>query len=157
MAAKKNPKRSSPRKGGHHKPKKGHHRRRRNPSGDFGSRLGRLAIMAGVGVGTAVLTTIGAAKIMPGSPVTLYGIPIATGLIGVALAKKFPTVGPGVAVGSVAPFALPLASKALTAMQPASPSQTAAGIQRAYRTMRAVHMGRMGAVHMGAVHAGAYA
>lgn len=78
-----------------------------------------------------------------------YGIPAAAFLAGAAVAKSHPMVGGGVALGAFTPFVLPLASKALTALPAAqTPAATAAGIGRAFRSMRAVDLG---AVDMGAV------
>jgi hypothetical protein len=127
-------------------------RRRRNPS-TFLDRVGRLAGVAAIGLGTAAAVTIGQAKIMPGNAATLYGIPAATFLVGAAAYRTMPTLGAGLAIGSVAPFALPIASKALALTTPSTPAATAAGIARSMRNMRAVSMGRgrMGAIDMGAV------
>jgi len=127
-----------------------HRRRRRNPSSDFGTRLGRLALGATVAVGTAVGVTFLTGKIAPGNPLSLYGIPAATFVAGAAIAKKMPLLGAGMALGAPAPFALPLATKLLLATEPATPATTSAGIARAYRRMGAVHMG---AVHMGRAYA----
>lgn len=139
--------------------------------GGFVDRLTHLAGGALVAVGTGVLVTYGQSKLQPatttpGSPsnLVLYGVPLAAFLAGTALAGKMPTLGAGVALGAFSPFALPLASKMLaastattTTTQPAA--ATAAGLGRAFRSMRAVSMGSaggydpydMGAVDMRAV------
>lgn len=156
MAKKKPKHRSSSRRNPSRKGKGRHPRRRRNPSGDFGSRLGRLALGATVAVGSAVAVTYLTSKIAPGQAASLYGIPIAVFVGGVALARKFPLVGAGIAIGAPAPFAIPLAARLLTATPSANAAQTAAGISRAYRTMRAVDVGRgMNAVSMRGVHVAA--
>lgn len=144
--------RKKKKKGGHHhrrnpsNPKRGHHRRRRNPGDGFMSRAGRLAGAALVALGTGALVTVATAKIAPGNPLSLYGIPAGTFLAGAAIAKKAPTIGGGMALGAFAPFAVPVGSQILsmTSGQPAS--TTAAGIARAYRSMRAIDMG---AIDMG--------
>lgn len=137
-----------------------HHRRRRNPE-TFAQRAGKLAAGAAVAVATAVGVTFGQAKLMPGSSVSLYGIPALAFLAGVGIARTMPTLGVGMALGSFAGFSLPLSTKLITATSgttpaPATPAVTpaqAAGISRAFRSMRAVSMGRgYGAVNMGAVH-----
>lgn len=153
----KSPRRSNPK----NKPPR---RRRRNP-GTFAERAGKLAAGAAVAVATAVGTTFATAKIMPGSKVALYGIPGLIFLAGVGIARTMPTLGVGMALGSFAPFALPLSTQLLAAASPSAtpastPAATAAGISRAYRNMRAVSMsgdGRgwgMRAVDLGAVDMG---
>lgn len=149
--AKKKTRKSPRRRRNPSNPKKGSHRRRRRNPGTYAERAGKLAAGAAVAVGTAVLVTYGTAKVMPGSNVSLYGIPAATFLVGAAVARTMPTLGVGMALGSFAPFALPLTSKLLTATAPSAPAATAAGIARSMRNMRAVSMGRMGAIDMGAV------
>jgi hypothetical protein len=153
--AKKNPRRGKRRASSHRKHKGAHRRRRRNPSG-FMERAGRLLGLAAVAVGTGVGVTWAASKVMPGSNTSLYGIPILTFLAGAAISQKMPTLGVGIAAGSAAPFVMPLATKLLTATAPSSPATTAAGISRAYRSMRAIDMGggRMGAIDMGAIDMG---
>ena len=150
---KKSPRRSNPKK-------PAHRRRRRNP-GTFAERAGKIAGVAAVALATGALVYVGTSKIMPGTNTSLYGIPIATFLVGAAAARTMPTLGVGMAIGSVAPFALPVANKiaAMTApATPTTPAATAAGIARSMRNMRAVSMGRMGAIDMGAVDMGrAYA
>ena len=144
--------------GGHHKPRKHNpknpHRRprRRNPSGTFGDRVGRLAMGAAVALDTGVAVVFVMSK-APAGPLSEYGIPIATGLVGAAVYRTMPTLGAGMALGAASPFVLPLASKLIIATTPSTPSATAAGIARSMRTMRAVSMGRgrMGAIDMGAV------
>lgn len=157
-----------------------HTRRRRNPAaGGFVDRLTHLAGGALAAVGTGVLVIYGQSKLQPApvagattpatpSNLVLYGVPLAAFLAGTALAGKIPTLGAGVALGAFSPFALPLASKMLaastattatttTTTQPAA--TTAAGLGRAFRSMRAVSMGSaggydpydMGAVDMRAV------
>ena len=152
---------SNPRKGSHR-------RRRRNPPNDFLSRVGRLAGGAAVAVGTAVGVTYATSKIMPGSNVSLYGIPALAFLAGAAMSKSMPILGTGVALGAPAPFALPLATK-LLALTPATSTTTSTttasttqpatattnGIGRAYRRMRAVDMGAVD-MNMGAVYAPVY-
>ena len=127
-----------------------HRRRRRNPE-TFAQRAGKLAAVGAVALGTGALVYVASSKIAPGSPWSLYGIPAATALVGVAAARTMPTLGVGMAIGSLSPFALPIASKIAALTAPSSPSQTAAGIARSMRNMRAVSMGRMGAIDMGAV------
>jgi len=158
-------KRKSPRRSNPSNPKKGsHRRRRRNPPNDFLGRVGRLAGGAAVAVATAVGVTYATSKVMPGSNVSLYGIPALAFLAGAAMSKSMPILGTGIALGAPAPFALPLATKLLaltpaTSTTPAAtttqtPAQTTSGIGRAYRRMRAVDMG---AVDMGAVYMPGYA
>ncbi len=127
------------------------HRRRRNPSGDFGSRLGRFALAGAGAIATAVAVTYATGKISPGATWSLYGIPAVAFLGGVAIARKMPMTGVSIALGSVAPFALPLASKLLSAGQSSGPQQTAAGLGRAYRTLHpAMGWSRQGTVYSGA-------
>lgn len=104
-------------KGGHRKnPKENRRRRRRrNPEGTFTQRLMSLAGGAAVALGAGVLVTVGQAKFSPGSAFTLYGLPIAGLAAGAWLSEKMPTVGTGLALGSVSPFVLPVASKLLSA------------------------------------------
>lgn len=117
--------------------KKGHHRRRRNPGDTFMSRAGRLLGGAAVAVATGVAVTYVQAKWMPGNPLTLYGVPAAGFLAGVALAKKAPTFGVGMALGSASPFVLPLGSRLLAAGTPtANASRTTAAVE-----LGAVEMG----------------
>jgi hypothetical protein len=150
---------ANPRRRLRHNPKPRHHRRRRNPE-TFAQRAGKLAFGAVIAVGTGVGVTYAASKIMPGSNVSMYGIPALTFLAGVGIARTMPTLGVGMALGSFAPFVVPVTTKLLTATQPATPAATtaaagAAGIARAYRRMNAVHMGRgVSAVNMNAVHMG---
>lgn len=147
--------RKSPRKHtGHHKGK-GHHprrHRRRNP-GTFMERAGKLAGGALLAVGTGVGVTYAMTKLAPmiGSPAAEYGVPLVTFGIGVAVARTMPTLGVGMALGSFAPFVIPVTGKLLSATAPSTPSATAAGIARRLRQMRAVSIGRMGAIDMGAV------
>lgn len=119
-----------------------------------------MAFGALIAVGTGVGVTYAASKIMPGSNVSMYGVPALTFLAGVGIARTMPTLGVGMALGSFAPFVVPVTTKLLTATTPATPAATsaaagAAGIARAYRRMNAVHMGRgAGAIDMRAVHMG---
>ena len=158
-------KRKSPRRGN---PTKNKSRRRRRNPGTFAERAGKLAGGAAVAVLSAIGVTFGTAKIMPGSKLSLYGIPGLVFLAGVGIARTMPTLGVGMALGAFAPFALPLTSKLLTATTPAAPSSpavTAAGISRAFRGMRAVSIGAghramravdLGAVDMGTAYHGSY-
>jgi hypothetical protein len=149
----KKPRRSNPKK-------PAPRRRRRNP-GTFAERAGKLAGVAAVALASGALVYVATSKIMPGSNVSLYGIPAATFLVGAAAARTMPTLGVGMAIGSLSPFALPIANKVASLMAPANPTTpaaAAAGIARSMRNMRAVSMGRMGAIDMGAVDMGrAYA
>jgi hypothetical protein len=143
----KSPRRSNPTKKGHHG------KRRRNPT-TFLDRVGRLAGVAAIALGSGAATYVATSRIAPGSPASLYGIPAGVFLIGAAAYRTMPTLGAGLAIGAVSPFALPIASKAASMIAPSSPSSTAAGITRSLRNIRAVSMGRnydMGAVDMGAV------
>ena len=140
--------RKNGRKGSHHK--KGSHRRRRNPPNTFGARLGRLAAAGAVAVATGVGVYYAAGKIAPTHPqIASYGVPLAGLLLGVALARKMPVLGAGVAVGSVAPLAVPVATKVLN---PAASATSSLG--RAARRMAAIDMGAidMGAVDMRGAH-----
>lgn len=148
-------------KGGGHRrprssnPKKGktHHRRRRNP-GTVMDRAVKLLGGAAVALATGVAVTVATAKIDPGNPLSLYGIPAATFGLGAAVAGKHPTVGVGMALGSLSPFVIPVSSKVLTAGIPsANANQTAAGLGWAMRRMRGA---RMGAIDMGAIDMGNY-
>ena len=160
-------KRAAPRKSSHRRksnPRRSS-RRRRNPAGGFGDRLIKL----GLGAGVALLTATGViyaqgkfAQPAPGQTTNnlmLYGIPAATALVGVAAAKAMPTLGVGMALGAFSPFALPLASKALSSGTPSA--NAAAGISRAFRSMRAVgaidYHPSMGAVDMHGWNARNYA
>jgi len=141
--ARKNP--ANPRRHRRRKNPSNPRRRRRNPE-TFAQRGGKLLAGAVVAVGTGVLVTYAASKIMPGSAVSMYGVPALAFLAGVGIARTMPTLGVGMALGAASPFVLPVATKLLTATQPATPAATtaalhAAGMARAYRTMRAVDMG----------------
>jgi hypothetical protein len=115
-------------------------RRRRNPAGGFGDRLIKLGLGAAVAVGTGVAVTYGMGKIMPGTKTSLYGVPAVAFVAGVAMAKSMPTLGTGIALGAFTPFALPLASKMLSAGIPsANAASTAGAISRAYRSVSAVN------------------
>jgi len=140
-----------------------HRRRRRNPE-TFAQRAGKLAAGAVVAVGTGVLVTYAASKIQPGTAISMYGIPALAFLAGVGIARTMPTLGVGMALGAASPFVIPVATKLLSATQPATTPTTAAalhaaGIARAYRRMSAVSMGHnqfsnfrpMRAVDLGAV------
>jgi hypothetical protein len=130
------------------------HRRRRNPANTFMDRAAKLAGFALVAVGTGVATTFAMSKLTPAgqtmSNALEYGLPAGVFLVGAAVSKSSPMLGAGMAAGAFAPFVLPLASKALTATAPATPSTTAAGLGRAFRNMRAVQ-GRQYGYGMGAV------
>jgi hypothetical protein len=168
MAAKKKKKKSGKRgKGRRGSPKKGHRRRRRNPSGTFMSRLGMLAGGAVVALGTGILVTVATGKAAAGGNLSLYGIPAATFIGGVAISKAAPTIGTGIALGAFGPFALPVASHVMAGssatggggLSPAM-ARTAAALGRSVRRMSAVQMGRsegyrdINAVTMGAVQMG---
>lgn len=156
MAAKKNPtkkngpKRSSGKKGGGRKGKKGARRRRHNPS--FMSRLGHVLLVGGVAVAAGVGTLYASQKLSATHPnLAMYGVPAAGALVGAGVAAKWPTVGIGIAAGSVAaPLSVTVATRLLT---PSATSGLASAARRA--RLRAVHMGAvedgMGSVHMGAV------
>ena len=96
---------------------KGKNKRRRNPEeGKAGlmTRVGHLLGAAAVALGSATLTTVIQAKVMPGNPFSLYGAPALVFLGGAALASKYPTIGTGIALGGVVgPFALPIAARVL--------------------------------------------
>jgi hypothetical protein len=153
-----NPRRRSPRR--KHNPSR--RPRRRNPGmggGSFGDRAMKLAGGALVAIATGVAVYYGQAKIQPGTSLSLYGVPAAAFLAGAYVAKKHPMLGGGMALGAFAPFALPLASKVLSGGAPsANAAQTAQGLGRAMRSMRALeYRGSMGAVDMGAVDMGVLA
>lgn len=134
-------------------------RRRRNPEG-FGDRAMKLAGGAVVALATGALVLVGMSKLAPTHPnVAEYGVPAAGFLLGAGIYKTHPTLGAGMALGSVAaPFALPLGSKLLAATTPASSSTTAAGIGRALRAAQYFPMGAvqrpMGAVQMARAYRG---
>ena len=162
-AKKKGGKKRGAHKRGNPSKKGGHRRRRRNPAEGFGDRAMKLAggTLAALGAGTLVL--IGISKIQPGQPISTYGIPALGFVAGAAIAKSHPMLGGGIALGSVAaPFTLPIASKLLATMQPASsttttmttPASTAAATTQGIATAYRRRMMGMGAVHMGAVHMG---
>jgi hypothetical protein len=139
-----------------------HRRRRRNPEG-FADRAMKLAGGAIVALGTGALVMVGMSKLAPTYPnVAEYGLPAAGFLAGALVYKSHPTLGAGVALGSVAaPFALPLGSKILSATSStttptATPATTAAGIGRAMRAVQlgAVQQQRLGAVQMGRAYRG---
>lgn len=133
--------------GGHHKGKgKGKHgKRRRNPgAGSFGTRLGRLAGMGLLAVGTGVGVYWVQGMVQDTHPnFAMYGVP-AIGLgVGALAASKYPMVGVGIGVGAVAPLAIPVAAKVLS---PSSAKSTAGvALGRAVRQLRAVQSG-MGSV-----------
>ena len=136
-------------------------RRRRNPREGFGDRALKLALGAGIALGTGALVMVGMSKLAPTYPnVAEYGVPAGGFLAGALLYKSHPTLGAGVALGSVAaPFALPLGSKLLAATQqqttPATTTTTAAGIGRAMRAVQLAAVQRpMGAVQMGRAYRG---
>jgi hypothetical protein len=128
-------------------------RRRRNPSGGFGDRAVKLAGGAAIALIAGAGVLVGMSKLAPTYPnVAEYGVPLAGFALGAALYKSHPTIGAGLALGSVAaPFALPLGSKILNATNPApaSTTTTAAGIAAVMRQMGAVQARPMGAVQMG--------
>jgi hypothetical protein len=96
-------------------PKHPHRRRRRNPDGGkFMSRLGAVAAVGAVALVSGVLVTIGQGKVSPGSWWSLYGIPAAALAGGAMIAGKHPKLGMGLAIGGVAPFVLPVASRAMS-------------------------------------------
>jgi hypothetical protein len=154
----KNPANPTKRRGSRRNPRRRALGRRRNPPNTFGDRVMRLAGGALVAVGTGVAVIYGQSKIQPGTSLSLYGVPAAAFLAGAALAKNSPMLGGGIALGAFAPFALPLASKALTATgTPNTPAVSAAGLGRAMRSLRAVeYRGGLGSVDlpMGAVDLG---
>src|SRR2546430_13892114 len=89
MAKKKSKKKGGARgKGRRSNPKhhKGKHRRRRNPRVTFGQALGRVAGGIGVMLVSGALVTVATAKIAPGNPLSLYGIPLLTAVTGAAIA-----------------------------------------------------------------------
>jgi len=146
--------------GGGAKPNSGRRRRRRNPNITFVQALGKLAGGAAAMFGSGVLVTMGVSKIMPGSKVSAYGIPIAAALLGAGIATRYPLVGVGVGAGAAAPFVLPVAQRML---QPGGLASS--GSSSTVSSLRAVAMGsrarlgvgnvRMGAVQMGRqAHAG---
>ena len=151
--------RKSPRRNPSRRPKGARRTSRRRNPGTYAERAGKLLAGAAVALATGAAVYIGSSKIMPGSKTSLYGIPALVFLAGVGVARTMPTLGVGMCLGSFAPFALPLASKALAATSPSTPSTTA-GMARVVRNLRAVSMGRslpgMRAVDMGAVDMGAY-
>jgi hypothetical protein len=133
-------------------------RRRRNPrGGGFGDRAVKLAGGAAIALIAGAGVLVGMSKLAPTYPnVAEYGVPLAGFALGAALYKSHPTIGAGLALGSVAaPFALPLGSKILNATNPApaSTTTTAAGIAAVMRQMGAVQR-PMGAVQMGRAYRG---
>ena len=160
-AKRKNPKaRRSPRRNPAKRNKGRRTSRRRSNPGTYAERAGKLLAGAAVALATGALVYVGSSKIMPGTKTSLYGLPALVFLAGVGIARTMPTLGVGMCLGAVAPFALPLASKALAATAPAATTTTTAGMARVVRSLRAVSMGRslpgMRAVDMGAVDMGAY-
>ena len=158
--------RAKGRKGGHHAggrkgnpsnpPATNPRRRRRNPKTTFVQAVGKVLGGAAAMFGSGVLVTLGTAKIKPGAWYTMYGIPVAAGLTGAAIATKWPVVGLGIAAGGAAPFVLPVASRML---QPATPAATtttsglrAVAMGNAWRSLNTAQ--RMNAVRMGAVRMG---
>lgn len=109
-------------------------RRRRNPGTTFVQALGKVLGGAAAMFGSGVLVTLGTAKIMPGHPLSLYGIPAATALLGAGIATKAPVIGIGVAAGAASPFVLPVASTLLgggTTGIPAAPAASTVSALRA--------------------------
>jgi len=125
-------------------------RRRRNP-GTFMQRLGSLLGGAAIALATGAVVTYATGKVMVGSPVSLYGIPAATLLGGVALAGKYPTIGTGLALGAFGPFAIPLGTKLLTAGTPSANASSTAAVSRAGAQLGEAMRG-MGSVSMGATY-----
>jgi hypothetical protein len=153
----------------------GRRRRRRNPGTTFVQALGRVVGAAAAMFGTGVLVTLGTAKIAPGHPASLYGIPAVTALLGAGIATKMPLVGAGVAAGAAAPFVLPVASTLLGGGTTGVPSTSTVSALRAvamggsYRELNAYPRmngvsnplgsvrgvpNPIGAVRMGTVYAG---
>jgi hypothetical protein len=136
MAKKKKAKKRNPGK----KPKHKKPRRRRNPPDTFMGRAGRLLGGAAVALAAGTAVLYGQGKILPGQNTSLYGVPAVGFLAGVALAKKMPTVGVGLALGSIAgPFAIPIASKILAGSTPSASTPALKAVELA-----AVEMGRYG-------------
>jgi len=123
-------------------------RRRRRNGTTFVQALGKVLGAGAAMFGSGVLVTLGTAKIAPGSPWSMYGIPLAAGALGAGIATRYPLIGAGVAAGGAAPFVLPVASRMLTSGIPSANAPAVSGL-------RAVAMGstwrRMAAVRMGAV------
>jgi hypothetical protein len=131
--------------------------RRRNPKTTFVQAVGKVLGGAAAMFGSGVLVTLGTAKIKPGAWYTMYGIPVAAGLAGAAIATKWPVVGLGVAAGGAAPFVLPVASRMLQPATPTTTTPAVAGLRavamgNAWRSLNASQ--RMSAVRMGAVRMG---
>lgn len=136
----------------------GRRKKRRNPPTTFVQALLKVAGGAAAMFGSGVLVTVGASKIKPGSPWTLYGFPVAAGVLGAAVATKYPVVGVGIAAGGAAPFVIPASTRMLQ-----GPSANAAS-PATVSALRAVAMGGgwralneyprpMAGVRMGTVYA----
>lgn len=109
----------------HHKKKKSG--RRRNPPQTFMGALGHILGAAAVGLVAGGAVLYGQQKIAPGSAASLYGVPAVGVLVGAAVAKKAPTIGVGLALGSIlGPFTIPVASKVLGAASSSTTTSTAA-------------------------------
>lgn len=165
MAARKKKGGGSRRKSGRRNPsnpKRGH-RRRRNPGNTFGDRFGKLAGLALVTLASGAAVLVAQSRIQPGTALSEYGIPVVGFVAGVALAKKMPTLGTGIAAGSAAaPFVLPLGSKIAGMLPAATPAATTtttptttattSGLQAAIRQRLGGSRRYMGAVNLGAVN-----
>lgn len=159
-------------KGGGHKG--GRRPRRRNPGTTFVQALGKVLGGVAAAFGAGVVTTVATAKIAPGHPLSLYGIPLGVGLLGAAVATKAPVVGVGIAAGAASPFVLPVSSTVLagttTGIPTMNPSPSTVSALRAvamgaqYRSLRGMPIRGvsnplggvqrpLGAVSMGAVYA----
>lgn len=155
--------------GGHHG---GHHagghaagtrrKPRRNPRITFVQAIGKVVGAGAAVLGAGVVSTLAMAKLESmGYPnAGAYGVPLAVGLAGAAIATRAPLVGAGVAAGGIAaPFVLPVTSRLLA--PPAS--TTTAGLRavsmgsRAADAWRRLNPSRMSAVSMGRVALGRYA
>lgn len=101
-------------------------------------------------LGMGAVTYAAMTRIAPGQAISEYGIPAVGFGLGAIIAKRHPMLGGGMALGALSPFVLPVAQKVVAALPAPAPAaaSTAAGIGRAFRTMRAVDMG---AVDLGAV------
>src|SRR4051812_20142283 len=101
--AKKNGKRTKRRNPSNPRRRTRHHAKRRNPSprsGGFMNSALKLAGVAAVTVVAGIGVTYAMSKIQPGTPISTYGVPAAAFVGGVLLAKKMPTLGAGLALGS---------------------------------------------------------
>jgi hypothetical protein len=132
----------------------GPRRRRRRNGTTFMQALVKVAGAAAAMFGSGVVVTYGVSKIMPGSKVSGYGIPLLAGVVGAGIATKYPLVGAGVAAGGAAPFVLPVAARVMQPSLTSGSSTTVSSLRAVSSSLRHNNPGLLGAVRMSAVSMG---